>query len=106
MTNETSVAGLDFGEAIRALKASQHIPREFTADETDAFAYHWARALDQSRNFHGERMPAAVKACRTLFPGRNVAGYSNACLKLLRERATAAQAMRALLEASPRAIGG
>lgn len=70
--------------------------REFTEEEVAAFAEHWGKALDQARPLHGERIPCAAKACRTLFPGYPIAGYGGLCLRLLRERVSAAEAMRAL----------
>lgn len=77
----------------------QRPPREFTPEDISAFAYHWDKALDLQRPFHGERVPEAAKACRLLFPGYPVVGYGRDCLRLLRERATAEQAMRAMWDA-------
>jgi hypothetical protein len=77
----------------------QRPPRQFTQEDIDAFAYHWDKALDQQRPFHGERIPEAAKACRALFPGYPVGGYGGLCLKLLRERVSAADAMRSLWDA-------
>jgi hypothetical protein len=71
-------------------------PRFFTPDEVEAFAVHWLKALDPLANFSRECAPEAVKACRVLFPGYSIAGYGLDCMRLLRERATPAQAMQAL----------
>lgn len=70
--------------------------RDFTPGDVEAFAQHWEKALDPAADFHGERIPAAAQACRTLFPGYPVAGYGALCLHLLRLRVSAAEAMRRL----------
>lgn len=82
-------------------------PREFTPEDISAFAYHWDKALNPLADFRRDRLPEAVKACQLLFPCYPIAGYAKDCLRLLRERATAEQAMRALWDAPmPETRGG
>lgn len=82
-----------------AVAPRQRPPRTFTAQEVEAFAAHWDKALNPLADFRRQCIPEAVKACQLLFPGYPIVGYGKECLQLLRERATPFHAMRVLWDA-------